>query len=341
MIPHSKPWITNEDRASVDKVLTSGMIARGRVVQEFERAITDYVGGIDTVTCGSGTAALMFALLALDIGRGDEVILPTYVCRSVVDAVQTVGAIPVLCDVGENWNMTEETINKHISTRTKAIIVVHIFGIAADVISFLNFGLPIIEDCCQAFGTKSNGKIVGTIGTLGVYSFHATKCLTTGEGGAVIANNIELITKIRRLQALKRIPSTMNDIQAALGLSQIKRYDEFLSLRLSIATKYLNYLPIDLTTNISSMKNQTIFYRFPLRIAGGMKFEEIKSHFAIQGVAVRRGVDELLHCSMGLPNRDFPNAVKCFEETLSIPILPTLSEEEVNKIIGVINNWIL
>ncbi len=332
MISHSLPWITDQDYTAVKQVLESGIIAQGAKVREFEKALAQYTGALDAVACGSGTAALLLALLALNVGKGDEVILPTYTCHSVSDAVKVTGASPILCDVGKHWNMTYETVAQKVSPRTKAIIVVHIFGISADTASFLDFGLPIIEDCCQTLGGKHHGG-AGTIGTFGVYSFHATKCLATGEGGAVTSEKTELIEKIRRIKDANIVPSLMTDIQAALGLSQLSRYDEFIRRRLSLANRYIDRLPDHLISTIKSIKDRSIFFRFPLRFSGGMKFEEIQQKFAKQEIVVRHGVDELLHRKCGLPDDEFPEAVMTFNETVSIPIYPRLTQEQQLRII--------
>lgn len=332
MIPHSQPWITKEDRVAVDKVLSSGMITGGGKVQEFEQALTEYIGSTDTVVCGSGTAALVLALLSLNIGKGDEVILPTYVCGSVADSVRMVGATPVLCDIGEFWNVTPETVALKISSCTKAIIVVHIFGITADITAFLDFGLPVIEDCCQAFGGKHNEKTLGTFGTLGIYSFHATKCLTTGEGGAVTSNNHALMKRIRSIRDTKFVHSSMTDLQAVLGLSQLSRYSKFLDIRSQTANYYLKQLPCPLTAAIKSVQNNSIFFRFPLRVQTGLNFDEIQGHFAKQGIAVRRGVDELLHRRLGLSDKEFSNAVEIYNKTLSLPIYPSLTKKQLKWI---------
>ena len=157
MIPHSRPWITDEDTQSVDRILRSGMIAQGAQVQAFEEQIARYVGAPDAIAVGSGTAALVLALKALCADPDDEVILPTYVCRSVADAVVQAGLTPVFCDVGENWTMTADTVAPHVSGKTRAIIVVHLYGIVVETSCFRRFGVSLIEDCCQAFGAEREG----------------------------------------------------------------------------------------------------------------------------------------------------------------------------------------
>ena len=143
LIPHSKPWITDADRQALEQVLGTRMLAQGERTRQFEQAVSEWVGGAGGVAVGSGSAALVLALTALEVGGGDEVVLPTYVCPSVLEAVLTVGAVPVLCDVGPNWVVTDETIAAAVTRRTKALIIPHLYGIFAHVESFKRFRVPM------------------------------------------------------------------------------------------------------------------------------------------------------------------------------------------------------
>ena len=177
-IQHSKPWLTKADIEAVNKVIRSGMIGQGEKTSAFERTLSQLFGIDDGgVAVGSGAAALVMALSALGVKSGDEFILPTYVCSSVLEAVFTIEAIPVLCDVGDEWVVKSENMSDYINKRTKAIIVPHMYGVFADVSSFREFGVPIIEDCAQALDYKKRRKISGDIA---MFSFHPTKCITTG-----------------------------------------------------------------------------------------------------------------------------------------------------------------
>ncbi|MBW2004569.1 MAG: DegT/DnrJ/EryC1/StrS family aminotransferase [Deltaproteobacteria bacterium] len=332
MISHSKPWITREDQRAVAQQLKSGMLARGLKVREFEDAISKYMGTLGTVTAGSGTSALMFGLRILDVGPGDEAILPTYVCHSVLDAVRQVGAAPVFCDVEKNWNMTVETAAPLVSSKTKVIIVVHIFGNAADTTSFMQLGLPIIEDCCQAFGAKTNGKMVGNIGSFGAFSFHATKCMTTGEGGALTTNDPILLERMKSLATDNKSLSPMSDLQAVLGLSQISRYDVMVARRHEIANRYFQeFEDLEIIASRNNARS-SIYFRYPVKFQN-YNFEDLQEAYYKRGIHVRRGVDKLLHREMNLLDKKFPEAARLFQQTLSIPIYPSLTEPEQQKII--------
>jgi perosamine synthetase len=337
MIAHSKPWITTCDRRAVDAVLVSGMLAQGKLVQEFEARVAQYLGASGGVAVSSGTAALILALKALRVGGTDEVILPTYVCRSVLEAVISTGAKPVLCDIGDEWNMTVETVTPKITSRTAAIIVVHIFGIPSDTHCLQKLGVPIIEDCCQAFGTQLNGVNVGTINSIGILSFHATKCLTTGEGGMVVSHDANLIEKMRELRdgneevIGERMACPITDLQAALGLNQLARYSEFLKRRKEIASRYFTELSNCSIRLPKAIQKKSIFFRFPLRVEGN--FSIYRQRFSTLNIQVRQGVDTLLHRVLGLYRHEFPVAEQLFAETISLPIYPALQDEQLEAVI--------
>lgn len=315
------------------------MIAKGEKVTEFEVKLRSYLKINNLFTCSCGTNALILSLLGLNIKKNNEVILSTYVCSDVLRAVQFCGAKPVLCDIGPHWNVSTETVSEKISSKTKAIILAHVYGIPINTKKFLDFEIPIIEDCCQSFGAEIENKKIGTIGTIGVFSFHATKCLTSGEGGAIASNDDTLIKKIKKINSSSNIFSRMTDIQAVLGNSQLQRYPEFLEIRKKIADMYYSEIPKELTYKMQTIRNQSMYFRFLLNTRHTLKFSKIRRLYQDKNIAIRRGVDKLLHRTYkkGI-NSGFPNANNCFDTTLSIPIYPSLSEKNIRKIIEVTNN---
>jgi perosamine synthetase len=328
-IPHSKPWITPSDIQFVSKQLQNGMIANGEKVKEFEFLLAQYLGVSGAAVTSSGVNALILCLQVLDIGKGDEVILPSNVCQSVLNAVYQVGATPVLCDTGTHWIVTVNEVEKKITSRTKAIIAVHILGVLIDVSGFLKFNIPIIEDCCQSFGGKIGGRNVGTVGSFGIFSFQATKCLTTGEGGAVISKSPQLMQKIEKSN---QVGASMSDMQAALGISQLSRYDEMLKLRREIAERYFRDFPDSITFSLKQVNS--MFFRFPLLVK--QDFETIRQEFEREKIAVRKGVDTLLHRKLHYSDKMFPNTSFLFEETISLPIYPDLKEKQISRIIRIV-----
>jgi len=338
IIPHSMPHITSEDQTAIDAVLRSGMIAEGELVERFEHAVSEYLGMAGGVATSSGTTALFLALKGLDVGEGDEVIIPSYVCRSVWDAVSGTGAQPVLCDIGEDWCMNIHTIKPHITRKTKAIVLVHIFGIVADADPLFSLSIPLIENCAHAFGARYENRTAGTLGQVSITSFHATKLLTTGEGGMALTNDLSILRKMKDLKQGNSNSLTirylypMTDLQAALGLSQLARYNDFLHRRKEIADYYfseLSDLPLLLPHGI---RDKSIFFRFPLRTK--KNFEELKASFVSKGIHVRKGVDTLLHRTCGMEAKDFPVTEKLFSETVCIPIYPALRNEDCERIVS-------
>ncbi len=331
-VPHSKPWITGEDKKNIKHVLIDGMIARGELVKRFEKRVAEYNNCVGAISFSSATFAIVFALRTLDVGKGKEVIIPTYVCRSVLDAVRFVGAKPILCDTGEDtWNITPESVKPCITNNTVAIIVVHTFGIPADVKGLIKFGVPVIEDSAQAFGSECGDRKVGSIGDMGVYSFHATKCLAAGEGGMLVCNNQDVFKRLRQYRdKMHSVISPLSDLQAVLGLSQLERYDTFLEKRRSIADFYFNNLPEKWTRRLNDLEKGNIFFRFPLY--GDFDFDYLRVTMNKSGIQIRKGVDLLLHRLLELEDKKFPNAVEHFNKTVSIPIYPALTEEEIENI---------
>jgi len=176
IIPHSRPMIDAEDTKIVSDVLASGMIAQGKSVMKFEAKIAEYVGVKYAVAVSSGTSAIHVALTSIGVGKGDEVIMPSYVCSSPYMATLHAGAIPKIVDIDRSdYNISIHATRKNITNKTGAVIVPHMFGTPADLDDFLELGVPIIEDCAQALGAEYRGKKVGSLGLASIFSFYATK----------------------------------------------------------------------------------------------------------------------------------------------------------------------
>jgi UDP-4-amino-4-deoxy-L-arabinose-oxoglutarate aminotransferase len=187
----------------------------------------------------------------------------------------------------------------------------------------------IIEDHCQSFGLNEP-----LYGSAAIYSFYATKCLTTGEGGAAAFMDRDLLDRANSLRRSNIVPGSLSDLQAVLGLSQLSRYDEMLSRRREIALRYLNELPKHVTQKLSEVTSCSIFYRFPLCMRGD--FDSFSQLFAERGIAVGRAVSVLLHRLAGMKDEDFPNAVEAFDTTVSIPIYPAMSDDDVSTVIDAV-----
>jgi perosamine synthetase len=336
LIPHSRPWIADEDLRAVEEVLQSGMIAHGHLVQTFEQAVATQLTVCGAIACTSGTAALGLALKVLNIGIGDEVILPTYVCWSVLAAITATGATPRFCDVNEQGVITVQTVCAQISPRSRAIVAVHIFGHPCDIGSMSNLGLPVIEDACQAFGLEVGSVPAGSLGTFGILSFHATKCMTTGEGGLLVSGDPALIKRARTLvesadQTNAAGFAAMSDLQAALGMAQLTRYSSFLKRRRETFDAYHQAACGLSDVNPGYWGEPAFLFRYTLRAQHG--FEYAHSALLKHGVQARRGVDDLLHRRFGLDDRDFPCAFNIFTKSISLPFYPSLTRDERNQVI--------
>lgn len=337
MIVHSKPTLTFQDTMSITNCLGTMMISRSVLGKKLEELLRSYLDTEYVKLTNSGTAALVLALRALNICKEiQEVLIPTYVCPSVESAILSCGATPVFYDNDVDWIGGLSSIQAKVSDRTSAIIIVHTLGISfPDIDGIKALNIPIIEDVCQAFGGEINGVKLGNFGEIGIYSFHATKCLTTGEGGALSTRNPDLAEAID--SEFKKISGlyAISDLNAALGISQLEQYPDFLRRRELIASRYFNSLPGWATASFKNFSDSNIFFRFLMDINGS--FDEIKEKFASSGIAVRKGVDTLLHRNNNLDDEDFPIAVQIFNRTISLPLYPSLTDREIDIIIAKTN----
>jgi len=259
MIPFSRPCFSDEDldeiTSRIRDVLRSGWLTSGPIVDEFEEKFAEFVGTEYAVALNSCTAALHSILLALGIGKGDEVIVPSNTFVATANAALYVGAKPVFADSDpETFNVSPTDIERKISETTRAVIVVHLGGNPCDMNEISEIceenGLILIEDCAHAHGAKYKGRSCGMLGNVAAFSFYPTKIMTTGEGGMITTNNKELAEKIRSIRNHGRAsygPSEnvdlgfnfrMSDINACVGLTQLKRLPEYLKNRNALAKVY-------------------------------------------------------------------------------------------------------
>ena len=335
-VPHSRPWLEVTDHSAMTRVLRSGMIAHGADVEAFEQAVAELLGASGGIACTSGTSALVLAFRTLGIGDGDEVVLPTYVCWNVLAAVTACGATPRLCDVDDSGVPTVQTVRAVLSARTRAIVAVHIFGHPCDVPSLMQLGVPVVEDACQALGLDVQGKPAGTVGALGILSFHATKCLTTGEGGMLVSSDAALLARARGLahsdgKHNATGSTAMTNLQAALGLAQLQRYPTFLARRRKLFQAY------DAAARHLSMATPgypgvpSFLFRYTLR--SRQPFDAVQPALLKLGVQARRGVDELLHRRLRLDDSNFPGAAAMIAHTVSLPFYPSLTGAESAQVV--------
>lgn len=334
MIAHSKPWIALEDHAALEAVLHSGMVATGRLSEKFKEQFCQHFGYLGGLATSSGTAALISALDILGLTRGDEVIIPSYICEDVLSALQQRGVVPVCADLGEGWTLDPVDTGKRITCRTGAILAVNTFGFAAPIAALRQFGIPIIEDSCQSIG-MGEGKNPEDSGDFTIFSFQGTKCLTTGEGGMIVTRNANYLDRFSAHQTSPLL--RLSDLSSALGLSQLARYPTFLERRHRIQNTYTNAFNAEATQRyLSCVPLGRTSFRYVLEFRR-TPFDALRAKLEKDSVAIRRGVDHLAHRSLGLADRDFANTLRRYETTVSVPYYPALDEAEIQQVINALS----
>lgn len=258
----ANPILNGNERKYIDECIDTGWIsANGRFIREFEQRFAEYCGTKYALACCNGTMTLHLALLALGIGPGDEVIMPTLTYIATANAVKYCGATPVFLDSDpDTWNVDARAIEEKITPKTKAIIPVHLYGLACDMDAIMDiaerYGLAVIEDAAEAHGATWNSKRVGSMGEIGSFSFFGNKIITCGEGGMLTTNDEGLYEKMKLLRSqgvdpTKRYWHTviaynyrMTNMQAAIGLGQLENIEFHLGQRRRVAELYEKYLPM-------------------------------------------------------------------------------------------------
>ncbi|HLA28924.1 MAG TPA: DegT/DnrJ/EryC1/StrS family aminotransferase [Syntrophales bacterium] len=337
IIPHSRPTIDQEEVKAVTAVLQSGQLAQGEQVLNFEKALTSLIGVGGAVAVSSGTAALHLALLAMEIGENDEVVIPSFVCPALLNAIRYVRAVPVLADIDrESLNMDVRDLRRRRTGKTKAVIVPHMFGLPADIREIVDLGIPVIEDCAHSLGSRYEGAPTGSFGVLSVFSFFATKVICTGEGGMIAANDLQLLEKIRDLRDYDekddgrlRYNYKLTDLQAALGLAQLRKLPALIGRRRVIAGQYDEALrEYSLSVPVCLPNREHIYYRYVIRTE---RLAGLLGAGGDAGISYRRPVFKPLHHYLGMAG--YPETDAAFLRTVSLPIYPSLSDREVKTIL--------
>ncbi|MFC1843874.1 DegT/DnrJ/EryC1/StrS family aminotransferase [Thermodesulfobacteriota bacterium] len=256
MIPVNEPLLDGNEKKYLTECIDTGWISsEGPFVKDFEGRFAKRMGRKFGITVCNGSAALEVAVAALGIGAGDEVIMSTFTIISCASAVVRAGAVPVVVDCDSyTWNMDVSMIEKKITPKTKAIMVVHIYGLPVDMDPVLSladkYGLKIIEDAAEAHGLTYKGKLCGSFGDISTFSFYPNKHVTTGEGGMLVTDDEDLAERCRSLRNLcfkagKRFEHEelgwnfrMSNLQAAVGLAQLERLDEFIKRKRNMGRRY-------------------------------------------------------------------------------------------------------
>ena len=324
-IPHSKPYIGQEEITAVTRVLRSGQLAQGKEVQHFELECAQVLRRKYAVAVSSGTAALHLALGALGVPPEESVAVPSYCCAALVTAVRLQQAKPILCDIGDDCNLDPSLVPDYC----KFAIVPHLFGAPAKLPS----GVTIVEDIAQSMGGAG-----GRATPVAVTSFYATKLMTTGEGGMLLTDNAAIADYARdrreydnRDDFKVRYPYKMTDLQAVIGRVQLRRLPRFLARRREIAERYdeaFNYLPLRLPD-----PEGHVFFRY---VVGTERRADLETHLRKYGIEAKRPV----HCPMHhLLGGVFPVSQKAHDECLSLPIYPAMIEGELRHVIESVHRF--
>jgi len=338
-IPHSRPALGEAEAKAVAEVVRGGWVAQGRQVAAFEQAMAKVTGQAQGVAVSSGTAALYVALMALGIGAGDEVVIPSYVCTALWHAVRLTGATPILVDIEPaTYDPSPQAVTRVLTRHTKAVIVPHMFGLPADIETLKSHGVPVIEDCAQTLGVTVRGTSVGGTGKLVICSFYATKLLTAGEGGMVLGRDESLMSRVQTLRQydeedalVRAFNYKMTDMQAALGLCQVARLEDFLARRRTIAARYHEAVrEAGLTPPWVPAGLEHGYFRYVVRLSGpvGPALDRARS----LSIGCRRPVFRPIHRYLDLSG--FPESDAAWERALSIPLYPALTDHEVDRIVG-------
>ncbi|MBI2880194.1 MAG: DegT/DnrJ/EryC1/StrS aminotransferase family protein [Candidatus Tectomicrobia bacterium] len=320
--------------------LRSGQVAQGPEVTRFEREVARRLGLRGGAATSSGTAALHLTLLALDIGPGDGVVLPSYVCSALLQAVRCAGAIPQLADLAEGRLYPgPEEIKRAADRKTRAVLFPHPFGEPVDLKDIAELGFPLVEDLAQSLGARLWGRPVGRTGCAAVCSFYATKMMASGEGGMVASNRAGLLREVRGRRDYDEPPDgrlrfnyKMSDLHAALGRSQLRKLPRFIRRRREIAALYrraFRDLPLALPADPPGGRH--VYHRYIVRVAGGPGAAGLIRFLQGKGIIARRPVHRPIHRLLGLSG--FPRTDWAAREAVSLPCYPALSDEEAQRVI--------
>jgi dTDP-4-amino-4,6-dideoxygalactose transaminase len=371
-LPYCLPMLGEEEVAEVADSIRSGWVTTGPKVKRFEQDFAAYVGAEHAIAVSSCTAALHAALTALDVGPGDEVIVPTLTFCSTANVVVHLGAKPVVIDTTEDGQISAESICRALTGRTRAIVPVHYGGQACELREILAIadrrGIPVVEDAAHAAGTTYEGRKIGVHGRATAFSFYATKNMTTGEGGMITTNDGDLAARMRLLSlhgmsrdAWKRYTqagswyyevlepgykSNMSDLQAAMGIHQLRRLDGFIARRREIAARYraaFADLP-ELRLPMDCPRRPHTYHLFAIQVTAnrdGLIDTLRKANIGTSVHFIPLHRHPFYQQTFGYRPEQFPVAEQMYQGLLSLPLYPKMSDADVDDVIEAVRESIL
>lgn len=351
-IPPAKPLIGDEERAAVDRVMRSGMIAQGPEVRAFEEEFSAHFGlGRECVAVNSGTSGLHLGLLSSGIGPGDEVIVPSFTFAATANAVALTGATPVFADIDpHSFCLSPAAVESAITDRTRAIMPVHLYGHPADMPALLKLaeshGLDVFEDAAQAHGASLHGFSVGTFGRFAMFSLYPTKNMTAGEGGMVSVADAETARKLRlyRNQGMEKqyhnevvgLNNRMTDIHAAIGRVQLTKVDAWTETRRSNAAHFDAHLE-GVTVPPVAAGARHVYHQYTVRVADDRDgfAAALKNEYSIgSGMFYPVPNHQLAPFAA---DTELPETTAAAKECLSLPVHPSIGEAELDRIVTAVN----
>ena len=351
MIPAAKPIIGDEERAAVDAVLRSGMIAQGPEVAGFEEEFSALVDGRHCVAVNSGTSALHMALIALGIGTGDEVIVPSFTFAATANAVKLAGANPVFVDIeADSFCMDPDAFDAAITSRTRAVMPVHLYGHPADMtrigVIASEGGIAVLEDAAQAHAAKLNGIPAGAFGAAAAFSFYPTKNMTSGEGGMVVTKSADTARTVRLLrnQGMEQryrneivgFNTRLTDVHAAIGRTQLRKLAGWTARRQETAAIFDAELRGVVTPPVAEGAEH-VYHQYTIRVPGHDRdaFMVALAELGVgSGVYYPTPVHALPSFDLSL---DLPETRRAAQEVISLPVHPALSDEDVERVVVAVN----
>jgi len=370
--PAYEPWISKDDKKIVHKALSQSMLTLGPQLEKFESDFCKYSNSKYAIAVSNCTAALHLSLMALGIKKNDEVIIPDLTFVADANAILACNAKPVITDINkENFFLSISNIKKNITKKTKAIIPVHIYGQVCNIDEILDVAkdnnLKVIEDCAHAVGTFHKSKHVGTLGSTGCFSFYPTKNITTAEGGMVITNSKQIAEKVRQLRSHGMTKSLQNrysseypwifdilqpgynyrldEIRAALGITQLKRIKKINDLRKKASTYYHKnlqnipgiILPDMVNDRTHSYHLYTIRVTNPYKLSRNQLFKKLKNN-GIRTTVYWMPIHKYTAYQKFAKKSNVINTTKIYDEILALPLFPNISKIHQDSVIKVIKS---
>lgn len=358
MIPIYKPHLVGREKEYVNKCLDSTWISsKGEFTARFEQAFAEYIGVEHASTVCNGTVAIHLALKALGIGPGDEVIVPTLTYIASVNMIIHAGATPVFADsIESSWQIDPEDLLRKVTSRTKAVMVVHLYGLPCDMDAVANIckdlDILLVEDCAEAFGTSYKGRHVGLFGDVATFSFYGNKTITTGEGGMVVARDESVMQKVYHLKTQAVSPTReywhdevgynyrMTNICAAIGLAQLEQAAVILEKKRRVAGWYregLAGLPLKIHDELPDTVHS--YWMCSIAVDDAAVRQPLRDHLGKAGVETRPlfyPAHLLPHCATG---QSFPVAESLSSRGINLPSYPGLTRADVDRVVDAIRGY--